>query len=250
MKGFLHSNYMDSKKFFGLLIPKAGFYLWVILFLVGIIALLDWRVAIPGFVLFAFLTYYNISTNYKRKIEISSFIENLNFNIDTATKDTLLNFPMPLVFTEMDGSIIWHNTPFKDISGIEDTIDETIKSISDEFRDSKGLSGKVKNGVIGISRQVEINGMHYSVLCNQSRRDTKKSTDSYILIFYFIEITELVELKKLYADEKIISAIIVIDNYDDLMKSMEDASRPQILAEIDKRVVRWASFTSGIIRKY
>lgn len=250
MKGILPSINMDSKKFLGLLIPRAGFYLWVILFLVGIIALLDWRIAIPGFVLFAFLTYYNISTNYKSKIEISSFIENLNFNIDTATKDTLLNFPMPLVFTEMDGSVIWYNTPFKDISGIEDTIGETIKSISAEFRDTTDLSEKRKEGIAGISRQVEINGMHYNVLCNPSRRDTKKGADSYILIFYFIDITELVELENLFADEKIISAIIVIDNYDDLMKSMEDTNRPQILAEIDKRVVRWTSFTNGIIRKY
>ncbi len=250
MKGILPSINMDSKKFLGLLIPRAGFYLWVILFLVGIIALLDWRIAIPGFVLFAFLTYYNISTNYKSKIEISSFIENLNFNIDTATKDTLLNFPMPLVFTEMDGSVIWYNTPFKDISGIEDAIGVTIKSISAEFRDNIDMSEKRKESITGISRQVEINGMHYNVLCNPSRRDTKKDADSYILIFYFIDITELVELKNLFIDEKIISAIIVIDNYDDLMKSMEDTNRPQILAEIDKRVVRWASFTNGIIRKY
>jgi len=249
-RGLLTSANMDNKKFLGLLIPRAGFYLWVILFLVVIIAMLDWRIAIPGFVLFVFLTYYNISTNYKRKIEISSFIENLNFNIDTATKDTLLNFPMPLAFTEMDGSIIWYNTPFKEISEAGDAVDGIIRSICAELKDSERVTIKSREELTGITRPVEINGMHYSVLCNPSRRDTKKGADSYILIFYFIDTTELVELKKLYSAEKIMSAIAVIDNYDDLMKSMEDTNRPQILAEIDKKIVQWMSFTNGIIKKY
>jgi len=241
---------MDSKKFLGFLMPRNGLYLWVILFLVGVIALLDWRVAIPGLVLFVFLVYYNISTNYKRKIEISSFIENLNFNIDAATKDTLLSFPMPLAFTETDGSVIWYNAPFKEISNADDSIYDTMKSICSQLKDSANVSGREQNGMAGTVRQVEINGRHYNVLCNLSKRNAKKDVNSCILIFYFIDITELVELKKQYADEKIVSAIIVIDNYDDLMNSMDDNNRPQMLAEIDKRVVQWASVTNGIIRKY
>jgi len=107
---------MDSKKFLGLFIPRVSFYLWIILLLVSVIALLEWRIAIPGFLLLAFLTYYNISSNSRRKMEIASYIENLNFNIDAATKDTLLNFPMPLVVTELNGSIVWYNSSVYKIS--------------------------------------------------------------------------------------------------------------------------------------
>ncbi len=241
---------MDSKKFLGLLIPRTGFYLWVILFLVAIIALLDWHVAIPAVVLLACLTYYYFTTNRKRKIEISSFIENLNFNIDTATKDTLLNFPMPLAFTEMDGSIIWYNSSFKDISESGEDFDDTISSIIADLKNSSNFSEMHKGVLNGISRQVEINGRNYNAMCNPARRDTKKDGSSLILIFYFIDITQLVELKKLYADEKIMTAIIIIDNYDDLMKSMEDSNRPQMLAEIEKKVVQWMSFSNGIIKKF
>lgn len=241
---------MDSKKFLGLLIPRAGFYLWVILFLVAIIAVLDWRVAIPGIVLFAYLTIYNIRTNSRRKVEISSFIENLNFNIDTATKDTLLNFPMPLVITETDGSIIWYNASYNDILDREDTFEEIVRSIVKELKSNELTPENIKSNQTGISKQIEMNGMHYNVLCNPARRDTKQDADSYILILYFIDITELVELRKTYSDERIMSGIFVIDNYDDLMQSMEDANRPQMLAEIDKRVVHWVSLTNGIIKKF
>jgi c-di-AMP phosphodiesterase-like protein len=159
---------MDSKKFLGLFIPRASFYLWIILLLVAVIAVLDWHIAIPGFLLLAFLTYYNISSNYKRKAEITSYIENLNFNIDTATKDTLLNFPMPLVVTETDGSIIWYNSSFKKISEQEDVFEKVIKTFVDEIKPDILLDDPS-----GISKQITLNEMHYQVLCNIARHDRK-----------------------------------------------------------------------------
>lgn len=236
---------MDSKKFLGLFIPRASFYLWIILLLVAVIAVLDWRIAIPGFLLLVFLTYYNISSNYKRKVEITSYIENLNFNIDTATKDTLLNFPMPLVVTELDGSIVWYNSSFKKISEQNDVFEKMIKTFVDELNPNSLLDNSAS-----ISKQIILNGMHYQVLCNFVGHDRKPDAGSHILILYFIDITEFIDLKKMYADEKIMTGIIVIDNYDDLMQSMEDSSRPQMHAEIEKKVTQWMYFTNGIIKKY
>lgn len=262
---------MDSKKFLGLFIPRASFYLWIILLLVSVIAFLEWRIAIPGFLLLAFLTWYNISSNSRRKVEIASYIENLNFNIDAATKDTLLNFPMPLVVTETNGSIIWYNSSFKKISEQEDISEKVIKQFVDEITAgsyaaanadaplafaagsaNSNLNNTPKNpaSVSSTSKQVTLNGMHYQVLCNAVGQDRKMNSGSMILILYFVDVTQFTELKKLYAEERVTTGIIVIDNYDDLMQSMEDANRPQMLAEIDKKVVQWMSYTNGIIKKY
>lgn len=236
---------MDSKKFLGLFIPRASFYLWVILLLVAVIAVLDWRIAIPGILLLAFLTYYNFSSNYKRKIEIASYIENLNFNIDATTKDTLLNFPMPLVVSEMDGSIVWYNGSFRKIAEDEAILEKTVKSLVNEMKPET-----LQGSPVTITRQITIGQMHYRVLCNFARNEKRQDGSEYILILYFIDNTELVGLKKQYWDEKIMVGLFLIDNYDELMQSMEDTNRPQMLAEIDKRVIQWMSFTNGIIRKF
>ena len=241
---------MESKKFLGLFIPRASFYLWIILLLVAVITWLDWRIAIPGFLLLVFLTYYNISSNHKRKEEITSYIENLNFNIDIATKDTLLNFPMPLVVTESDGSIVWYNSSFKTISEQDNVFEKVIKTFVDELNPQNLKMNSNQADTTSISKHIALNGMQYKVLCNLVGHENKTSKDSYILILYFIDITEFTELKKSYADEKIMTGVFVIDNYDDLMQSMEDSSRPQMLAEIEKKVVQWMSFSNGIIKKY
>ena len=239
---------MDSKKILSRLIPQVSVHIWIILLLTAVIAVLDWRVAIPCFVLFAYLAWHNFRTNYRRKVEISDFIENLNLNIDTATKDTLLNFPMPLVIAELDGSIIWYNASFRDISEQTDTFENTVRNVVDEIR-SELQANNTEQKFMPISRQIYMNERHYNVLCSIARRDQQDASGS-MLILYFIDTTELVRLKQTYADEKIVAGIFVIDNYDDLMQSMEDPVKPQMLAEIDKRVVQWMSFTNGIIKKY
>ena len=190
----------------------------------------------------------NLRTNYRRKAEISDFIENLNLNIDTATKDTLLNFPMPLVIAEPDGSIIWYNPSFRDISEHTEAFENEVKTIVKELRDELPADN-AEQKYMPISRQIYLNGRYYNVLVSIARRNPQDAM-SCMLILYFIDTTELISLRQTYADERIVAGICVIDNYDDLMQSMEDPVKPQMLAEIDKRVVRWISFTNGIIKKF
>jgi c-di-AMP phosphodiesterase-like protein len=236
---------MDNKKSSGIFIPRASFYLWIILILVGVIAVLSWKVALPGLALFIFLVYHYFRSNYKRHKEITKYIENLTLNIDSVTKDTLLNFPMPLVVTELDGKIIWYNSSFRKIFNGEYLLEKTIGSFVNEL-----TPGNLTSSPGNISRQVAINDRQYQVLGSFVKIEEKTDIYSYILLLYFIDNTELEELKKRYADEKAIAGIIVLDNYDEMMQSMDDANRPQMLAEIDKKLVQWMGFTGGIIKKF
>lgn len=236
---------MESRRFKGIFIPSANLYLWIILVLTGIIAILDLRVAIPCFLLLVFLVYHYINSNFKRQKEIAAYIENLTLNIDSATKDTLLNLPMPLAVTELDGNIIWYNSLFRKIFDDVDLLERTLSSFVREL-----AAGGYKGAATNVSRQLAINNKHYSVLGSFVKTERKPGTDDYILLLYFFDNTELIELKARYYDEKLVLGVIVIDNYDDLMQSMDDSGRPQMLAEIDRRIIQWMDFTGGIIKKY
>jgi c-di-AMP phosphodiesterase-like protein len=189
--------------------------------------------------------YYNVSSGYKRQKEITKYIENLTFNIDTATKDTLLNFPMPLVVADLDGSIIWYNSSFKKIFDEGDLLEKTISTFVEDLHPEN-----LANDTIDTARQLTLNGMHYKVLCNFAKIEKKSDAASFILILYFVDVTELVDLRVKLSEDKLVTSLIVIDNYDDLMQSMDDAARPQMLAEIEKKVVQWMGFTYGIIKKF
>lgn len=236
---------MDNKKFTGIFIPRTSLYLWAMFLLVVVIMMLNWKIAIPAYALLAFFVWHNFRSNYKRQKEVTKFIENLTFNLSSASKETLLNAPMPLIVLELDGTVIWYNSPFREIFDKEQALLETMSSFVESLRPESLIKGSTN-----ITREMEINGRYYRILGNFVKIDSKQETDNYILLLYFMDNTELVELKKLHSDEKTAVGIIIIDNYDELMQSMEDAGHPLMLAEIDKRIVQWVSFSGGILKKY
>lgn len=241
---------MESKKLLKRLLPRTNLYLRIILFLVLVIAVLDWRVAIPGLILFVVLIWQNARTGNKLSAEITGFIEKLEFSIDAAARDTLLNFPMPLAIVEKGGSIAWYNTSFKDIMEKEGIFESTVKPLITDLTKNSFMIENHEDNYPVVSRRVEIDGMHYNVLCSPVRPDTRQENGNHVFVLFFIDMTELEKLKKVYGEEKIAAGIFVIDNYDDLMQSMEDSDRPQMLAEIDKKIVQWLSFADGIFKKY
>jgi len=236
---------MDNKKFMGSFVPRTSFYLWFIFFLIVIINYLNWRYAIPGYVILCLLTVHYIRSNYKRQKEITKYIENLTFNIDSATKDTLLNFPMPLVVIELDGTIIWYNSSFRGIFKGQQLFDRAIGAFIEDLD-----PGSIIDSSGRVTKEVDIDDRHFTVLGNYIKIDGKYERDEYILMLYLIDNTELVELKSRYEKEKTCVGVIIIDNYDDLMHSMDDSVRPQMLAEIDKKMNVWTSHTNGVLRKY
>ncbi|NTV88899.1 MAG: PAS domain-containing protein [Clostridiales bacterium] len=241
---------MDRKKIFGLFIPRSGFYLWFILVLLIIVAFWHWQIAAVGFVLLIILTGLNIRSEYKRKHEITRYIEDLSINIDSANKNTLLNFPTPLVMTDLDGTIIWYNSSFRKMYDGEDLLEQTISNFVEDLHPGTLIHENPNKENMSISKQVTINNVHYKVLCNFTKVEKKGDSPNFILVLYFIDITDLVEIKKKYYEEKLIPALIVIDNYDDLMQSMEDTSRPQAMAEIERKINQWIGFTDGIVKKF
>ncbi|WP_024832759.1 DHH family phosphoesterase [Ruminiclostridium josui] len=236
---------MDSRKLSRIFIPKAGFYLWVIFFLIIVITIINPLVSIPGYVLFVFLVIYNYKSTHIRNREITKYIETLTFNIDCATKDTLLNFPMPLVLAELDGTTVWYNSSFKGIFQNDTLQDETVEKLVSDLKPQM-----LEGDSINISSEITINNRHYSVLGNLVKLDDSNSEESVIVMLYLVDNTELIEEKKKFEDNKNTVGLIVIDNYDDLMQGMEDAVRQQLLAEIDKKVTGWISHTGGVLKKF
>jgi len=152
---------------------------------------------------------------------------------------------MPLVVVELDGTIIWYNQKFRKIFNGEQLLENTISSFVHELNPNSLL-----NVETNILREIKINETYYKILGNFIEKQGRTDVTNYILLLYFLDNTDVVGLRAKYDEEKIVSGIIVIDNYDELMQSMEDSARPQILAEIDKKIVQWMDFTAGILKKF
>ena len=235
---------MNNLRFSRLFLPKVTIYLAAIFSLIAVICFIRPIMILPGLLLILIIFLYSVSENKARKRQIIGYIETLKFDIDSVTKDTLLRFPLPLLVAEVTGEIIWYNSLFykiiDDNNGPE-SIEDMLKNL---FADNQVESDN------NISLRISFGERHYWVVGNYINLEKVGGKPRYITMLYFLDETHYVNIEKKFNETRPIVSIITIDNYEELMQNSEDTVKPQILAEIDRKVSAWSSHTGGILKKF
>lgn len=203
----------------------------------------QYGLAIAEAVLFLVLVLLNFLENKYRARGVAEYAEKLSEHMDSATKDTLVNFPFPMVVTQLDGKVSWYNQSFARIIAGETLFDKYIMEIVEDLN-----WGDVLRMHEGITLDVVYNEREYSVSGSIIKPDQKKETE-YLVLLYWLDVTETNALRSKYLSEKTDVAIIMLDNYDDVLNNMEDAAKPQLISAIDSKVNAWLSGISGILKK-
>ncbi|MEN8904664.1 MAG: DHH family phosphoesterase [Clostridiales bacterium] len=235
---------MINSKFISSINPRSLFNLLFILVLLLLLAYFEkWKFVVPGAIIYMVNVINYIRLRLKRKKEIYNYIENLTSHMDLASKDTLLNFPMPLLIVEKDGTIVWFNSYFKQMFSNDEILEKMVKKIMLKFKKSnqKEIKGKIEDNIL-------INNEYYNIIGNFLKKSNNEN--EFLISMYFIRNTDYINLKRKYNDEKIVVCVILVDNYDELMQGIEDSKRPHILAEINKVINNWMGFTKGILKKF
>ncbi len=238
---------MDNKKFYSIFTPGMNLYLWMVFILLIFMAFYNIWVTIVGLGVFCFLLFINAKNKREKSKEITKYLENLTFHVDSATKDTLLYFPLPMVVLQLDGVITWYNSGFSEIFEGEELFEKPIQSFVEGLQISEIMSHQDEKN--HISLDVVYNERQYHIMGNVVQIDSI-SDSNYMIVMYWLDNSEFKQLKTKYFNEKMIESIIVIDNYEEVMQSTEEGNKPQVLAEIDKRLSSWLSFTGGVLKKF
>ncbi len=237
---------MNLKKSLRTFIINNAFYLWVI-FLFGVVtAFFDIRVAIFELIIFLGLAVFYVVTIVSKKREVLQYLNKLTNTIDSAHKDSLFNFPLPVVILTDNGTIAWYNEFFANILNIDfsksDVFDVKISTLIPEF-DFEGL---YKEGASSVSYYFKLGEKYYHVFGNVTH--IEDSEDSCVVLYWDDRSDdELLKIK--YEEEKFVSAVMVIDNYDDILQDTPSADRPMLIATFDEALTSLASEVNGILKK-
>lgn len=227
-----------------LLLPKDYIYLSVILAMTIIFGFDNVLLLLIGFSIFAIVLFVAIKMNKAKKQEIEKHIESLAFNIDKES-NVLSTFPLPMVTLELNGMILWNNSLFREMVNNDNLLERYIT----EFIEEIDVEELVKDEKV-VPFSTKINDRFYSVMGNFMKIKMRNKKEQYVITLYFIDSTDYNKLLQLHYDEKPCMGVVIIDNYDELMQSIEDTKRPQLLAEIDKKLNDWYAFSEGILKKY
>ena len=237
---------MSNKKLSRLLEPNLKFYFAVMLLFAVAAIPVNWQLALAEGTLTVLLYFYFRQSNQKRRQGVLQYIDSVAGSVDTASKSTLINSPLPtLVFRPDTGEIIWSNESFLQLAGVREHLFEMrLSEAVPDFQVQWLLSGKQES-----PERVELNNHRFRVYGSLVRSRNRTGVQSLVATTYWVETTEADHLREVYEASRPVAAILMLDNYEDLMKACEDTQRSAVLAQIDEKLQTWANAGQGILLK-
>ena len=165
----------------------------------------------------------------------------------------LKQFEIPYGLLDADGKILWMNQEFLNVTHKEKGYRRAVSSIFPEIDKSKlPEAGEQKNIYIDFEdriyrvslQQISVSDMAEVV----TMVEIPESATQLVAIYLFDE-TQLKKYEKQIADEKLVTGLIYIDNYEEALESVEEVRRSLLIALIDRKINKYITNIDGIARK-
>lgn len=233
-----------NRKISKLLQPSVQLYFVILILFALASALFSIPLAVLEAVVVLILGLYTRTNGHKRRREITKYIENITGNVDVATKDTMVNSPLPMViFRPESDDIIWTNDRFLRLTGDrEHLFDAKLSSVVPGFDTRWLLEGKNE-----CPDHITFCNRRFIVYGHLVRTGDKGS--GFLATTYWVDVTELCETQDKYLASRPVMAVLLLDNYEDLMKNLTENERSAIYSEINARLDAWVADTHGMLRR-
>ncbi len=237
---------MRKNKLSRLLEPSLRLYFLCLVAFAALSALFSLPLAAGELAVVVLLYLYFRRSTALRQREIIQYIENVTCNMDTATKDTMVNAPLPMViFRPENDEVIWSNDRFLQITGERDHLFDTkISAAVPEFSSRWLMEGKTQ-----CPTEVPVGNQRFMVFGHLVRSDDSGGR-GYLATTYWVDVTELANLRDTFRATRPVVAILMLDNYEELMKNVSDNARSAMRSEIDQRLDQWVAPARGLFCRY
>lgn len=234
-----------NRKLNQLLQPSFRLYFVFLIVFALLSAAFSIPLAVGELAVIACLWLYSRQAANRRRRDINKYLDSYTGTVDTATKDTMVNSPLPMVlFRPESDDIVWTNDRFLQLTGQrEHLFDSKLSSLIPDFDTRWLMEGKSE-----CPTEVSFGAQRFLVFGHLVR--TGGRTGGFLATTYWVDVTELATVRDEFQATRPVTAVLLIDNYEDLMKNLTENERSNILAEIDNRLESWVAETGGILRRY
>ena len=238
---------MKNKKLSNLLEPSLGLYLTCLVLFAAASALFSVPLAVVEGVVVVILYLYLRRSNSLRKKEMLRYIDSVTTNMDAASRDTMLNSPLPMVLFQPDtDEVIWSNERFLQLTDERDHLFDTKLSTLVPGFDSRWLL----EGKSACPGEVKLGAKRFLVFGSLVRSEEKRGRTAALATTYWVEITDYSAVKEEFFASQPVVAVLLLDNYEDAVKSADESGRTALLSEINKRLAAWVAPTGGLFCRY
>ena len=195
----------------------------------------------------ALVIYVGIRRNRMAQHSVRQYLDRVSGGIDTARSSNMLYAPLPmLVFDLNTGEILWGNDRFLALTDLKEKMFEAlVGDVIPGFDGHWMLEGKRE-----APEHVVWNHRTYRVYGALSHPDELKGDHSMLATTYWLDITESEQMRQTLDMTRPAVAILMIDNYEDLMKACPESKRSALVAEIEGKLNDWCAGSGALLLSY
>ncbi len=169
--------------------------------------------------------------------------------LDTTFRKVMSDYPRPVALVREDGAVLMANDAFLALAGRRDVLGRTV----DEAVPGFTVAGLCADGGTEV-RRVEAGGRRFDVVSTVTDHRGRQATmlmgrSERIFTLYFEDVTSYEERIESLEGRREATALLLVDNYEDLVRETPEGNRPQVLLDIERSLKDWSGFTRGMVSR-
>ena len=238
-----------NKKLSRLIEPNLQPYLFCLALFAALTAAIQPVLSAAEFVILIVLYVYHRRQRIRRARNVTEYIESITGGTDSINQNSMLNTPLPVVvFQAGTGDVIWANEGFMELA---DPRDDVFSMRIDELAPDFDYQWILEGSTGGNEEELtNVAGRIYRVYGSISKAAGRVSVQDAIITAYFVDVTESKNIQELYEASRPVMCLLVLDNYEELLKAGGEAAKSSVLAQIDERLNTWITGSGGMLRKF
>ncbi len=195
----------------------------------------------------AVVLYIGIRRNQAAQRSVRQYFDRVGGGMDSARSSNLLYTPLPmLVFDVNTQEILWGNEQFLVLSELEEKLYEmAVSDAVPGFRLHWLLDGKRE-----CPELVIWNHRTYRVFGALSRNEGSRGEHSLLATTYWMDVTDTEQMRNTLEMTRPVVAILMIDNYEDVMAACPEAKRSALMAELEGKLNDWCADSGALLLGY
>ncbi|MED2946275.1 cyclic-di-AMP phosphodiesterase GdpP [Bacillus subtilis] len=181
----------------------------------------NWILGTVEVLLLAVILFFIKRADSLIRQEIDAYISTLSYRLKKVGEEALMEMPIGIMLFNDQYYIEWAN-PFLSSCFNESTL--LGRSLYDTCESVVPL---IKQEVE--SETVTLNDRKFRVVIKRDER-----------LLYFFDVTEQIQIEKLYENERTVLAYIFLDNYDDVTQGLDDQTRSTMNSQVTSLLNAWA----------
>ena len=209
-----------------------------------------------GFIILGILVIYFAIFIYSYITEKKKVLQQF---VDFATeyyqiqKRLIQEHVIPYAMLDESGKVIWMNDAFKESMNVEDGFNKSISAVIptitretlDKLDDSYDAVTEVDERIF----RVQIKRFDFGEFAEETKTGEDIIFNGYLYGIYLMDETKLHGYIKALDETQLVAGLIYIDNYDEVVESVEAVKQSMLVALIDRRINKYLESADGVARR-